>query len=111
MKKVLTEFSFLHCGFEIAMCRSDEPHINWNARVPADPFETLFLKHTQELCLGVLMQIANFIQKERSMVCLLEPSYSLCVGTSERPAFVPKQFAFQKVFRDGCAIHREERLV
>ncbi len=58
-------------------------------------------------CSGIL---TNFIEKEGTIVALLETPDALVAGTGERASQAEK-FAFQEIFRNGGAVDRQEVLL
>src|SRR5262249_17344606 len=57
------------------------------------------------------MHLADFVQKQRAKVCLIELAEFLPVGTSKCSRLVPEQFTFQEFVWDGRTIHLDERLL
>ena len=78
----------------------DDAHIHGNRFRPADALKGLLLEHAQELHLRVGRQVADFVEKKRAVVRLLEAADAPLVSARERAAFVAEQFAFQQVFRE-----------
>ena len=69
------------------------------------------LQHAQNFRLRRRRHVADFIEKDRAAVALLEFADALRGRAGERASFVPEQFAFEKVLRNGRAIDGEERLL
>ena len=57
------------------------------------------------------MHIADLIEKECATISLLEFSDAGLKGAGEGTAFMPEQLALQQIFRQGCAVYLDERLV
>ena len=55
--------------------------------------------------------VADFVEKNRAVVALLEFADALHGRAGERASFVAEQFAFQQLFGNGGAVDREERLL
>jgi hypothetical protein len=72
MKQVLSEFLFPNSRFQIAMRGDDDPRANRNRFVPANPFDFSLFEYSQKLGLHVQRHVADFVQKYRSLVCLLK---------------------------------------
>src|ERR1700720_711532 len=67
------------------------------------------LENTQEFCLRTGMQVADFVQENRSGVSQLELALARGDSASERALFVAEQLAFQKLGRNGGTVNFDER--
>ena len=52
--------------------------------------------------------IADFVQKQRAAIGLFKTSAPHGLRSGERAALVPKEFAFEQIFRDCCGIDSNE---
>ena len=68
------------------------------------------MQHAQNFRLGCGCHVADFIEKDRAIITLLEFADALNSGAGERAFFVAEQFAFEELFRNRGAIHRKKRL-
>ena len=82
----------------------------WIGCVAADALEGAALQHAENFRLRGRRHVADFIQENRAVVALLEFADALDRRAGERAFFVAEQFAFQKLFGNRGAVHREERL-
>src|ERR1700730_14415456 len=70
-QKIVSKFSFDHVLIQIAVCRSDEPHVYLDLLGAAHSIELLGLEHTQQLRLERQTHLADLIEEERSAMCQL----------------------------------------
>src|SRR5258708_14914250 len=95
---------------EAGMRGRQHPHIDSLSSVTAHSLKLLLLKHPKELGLQFERYIADFVQKQRSLVRQLKSSNLLGYGARERTPLMAKQLAFKETQRDGCTIHLDNRL-
>ncbi len=62
-----------HLG-EIAVGRRDEPDVDADGAVAAQPLELLFLQHAQEFRLQLERDVADLVEEQRAAVRQLEPA-------------------------------------
>ena len=74
--------------------------------MPADAGDFALLEHAQQPHLRGERHLADFIEKDRAVISLLEDALMLRAGVGEGPLFVPEEFIFQQVFGDGAAVER-----
>ena len=79
--------------------------------VAANAREGPFLQEAQELDLCLHSQVADLVEEERAAVGGLGASDATADRTRERAFLVSEKLAFDEVFREGCAVQRDERLV
>ena len=70
----------------------------------------LLLQDSQVLRLQFKRNIADLIQKQRSLVRQFESANSLGYGAGERTFLMPKQLAFEKAERNRSAVHLYKRM-
>ena len=90
--------------FQIAMSRGHNPNVNFLRSRTAQPLEFSLLQDAKKFRLQLQRDIANFIQKQRTLVCQLKPANLLSDRTGEGAALVAKQFAFEQTAGNGGAI-------
>src|SRR5436190_8286213 len=93
---------------QVAVSRRDRPHVGTDCLVPSDAFERLLLQEPQDFSLRGQRHIADFIEKQRATVALLEFADAPPISARESPLLMPEQFAFQKVFRDRRTVESQE---
>ena len=54
------------------------------------------------------MHLGDFVEQQRAAIGFFEFADTTGDGAGERAFLVTEQFAFEQVFRDRCAIHRDE---
>ena len=97
--------------FEIHMRRTDDAHIYGDFAVVAYARNMLFLQHAEELHLHIQRKFADFIEKNRSTIGLLEKALACFDGSRKGTLGVSEQERFHQVLRDGAAVHRNKGLV
>ena len=103
---------FLHQHvFQVAMSRGYNPNIHVLGPRAAQPLELSLLQDAQELRLQLQWNVANFIQKQRSLVRQLNPANLLNDCTGKSAALVAKQFAFEQAAGNSSTIDLYERAV
>src|SRR5579872_7088097 len=75
----------------------------------AQPLEFALLQDAQKLWLKARRDVADLVQKKRSMVGRLEASQPLGHGAGEGPFFVAEEFALQQAFGYRRTIQANER--
>src|SRR5262249_38911772 len=70
--------------------------------------ECTLLQHPQELGLQCEGQVADFIEEQRPLMGQFKASEALREGPREGAFFVPEEFAFQEVRREGGAVDRDK---
>src|ERR1700728_3927695 len=86
--KVLPKCSLFDHDGQIAMRGGDQAHVNLMREIASQPFELLLLQDSQQLCLKLQGNVADFIQKKRAFIRKLEASALLYDGARERSLFV-----------------------
>ena len=66
----------------------DDAHIRLDRRMPADPVKMPVRQDTQQAGLKFGWHVANFVQKQRTALRLLEASAPLCLRTGKGTALV-----------------------
>src|ERR1051326_2796340 len=99
-----TKLISLDRPIQFAMSCSKHPDVYLKRFPGAQALDSLVLQHPQQLGLGTGDHVANFIQKNRSPIGLLETPDPPRGGAGERPWLMPKQFTFQQRFRNRDAI-------
>ena len=90
------------------MRRRNHPDIDVN-RLAADPVEFLLLQDAQQLDLHFFWHFADFIQKQRTGVRLLQVAeFAFLVRAGEGPRCITEQFAFKQTGRNRAAIDRDK---
>ena len=85
-----------------------KPDVDRDRFVPADALELLLLQQPQHLALRGGRHVADFVEKNRAAVALLEPADVPAVGAGEGPLLVAEQLAFQQRVGQGRAVDRHE---
>jgi hypothetical protein len=89
---------------QVAIRRDHQPCVHSDGTYAAQSFKFLLLENAQQLGLQLRWNIANFIQKEGSLVCEFDSSNLLCDGSGKRSLFVAEKFALQQSGGNGRAI-------
>jgi len=89
---------------------SPRPAVHLVSPAAAQSLELLFLQNAQEFRLQCQGNIADLVQKERSLVGHFEAPQLLGDGSRESSPLVAKEFAFQQIEWNGSAIQFYEWL-
>ena len=110
-KQIFAEFPGFDQFFQIFIRRRNQPHVGRQGLVRADALKRPLAEKPQQLHLDRRVNLADFVQKQRAALRLLEPPDAPLVRAGERAFFVAEQFAFQQRRRQRRAMHRHERLL
>jgi hypothetical protein len=110
IKQIFPKLPLGHCLFEWPVRGGNQAHVNFDRLISPHALERAGLQHAQDLRLRRGRHVADFIQKNRAAIALLEFANALAGGSGERSPLVPEQFALEQLFRNGRAIHRQEWL-
>ncbi len=111
VKEILTERLTAHLFLKDLVRRTDNAHVRPNRLVAADPGKLSLLQHTEDLALNLERHFADFIQKQRSVIRLLEASDALAVRSGKRSFLMSEKLALEEILRDGCAVDSQKALV
>jgi len=93
--KVLPEgalFDFIH---ETAIACDNDPAINTDGFIAADPGNFPFLQCPEEFWLEIDIGVGDFIQEKRSAAGFFEFTFSSCRSSCKCPFFMAKKFTFK----------------
>src|SRR5438874_1095787 len=108
VEQVLAKLAFAYLLSEITMRGYNHAHVHFYHPGSANAFNFAFLKHAQELRLHREWHVANFVQKERAPIGLLEFPEMPRGGAGERSLLVAEKFALNQFGRNCGAIKRDE---
>jgi len=94
MEKIFAEAPFFHRCFEILIGRGDDSYIHRDFAMPTQTVVGSPVQHAQQLDLDMRRQLADFVEKESSLVGQFKESGLGRVGAAESAFFIAKQFAF-----------------
>ncbi len=86
----------------------DHADIDLNRRGAADAIELAVLQYAQQAGLQVRRHVADFIQKQRAAVGLLEAALALGSSAGKRAALVAEELGLQQILGDGCGVDGDE---
>src|ERR1041384_6878171 len=93
IEEIFAESSFFEFLAQVPIGRRNDPHIDLDRFISSNGGETLFLKHSQQLHLKMERQLADFVQKNRPLISLLEKTNMIRHCARKCSANVPEQFA------------------
>src|ERR1700730_17977588 len=93
--EVAAELFLYNHIFQIAMSRGDNPNINLFRACTAQTLELAFLEDANQFVLQFQVDITDFIQKQRALICHLNAPRFLSDGTGEGTALMAEEFAFE----------------
>src|SRR5215203_4807363 len=88
--EVFPERSLLHFEFQITVSGCNDPNVNLNRSISAEPLKLTFLNHSEQLHLQFQRQLANLVEKDGAAVCQLETALLAPNRTRKRALFVSK---------------------
>ena len=94
--KIFAELTLRNQSFEILIGRRDDAYIEANARLAADAADRAALQRSQQARLRMIRHVANFIEEQRSALCLFEPTNSLPDRAGERAFFVTEKLGLDE---------------
>src|SRR6266536_2967029 len=109
MQQVLAEQALANAVLEILMRRGDHAHRCLQRSMAADAVILAVGEDAQQPHLQIGWHVADFVEKERAALGLLEATSARALRASERTALVTEKLGFEKVLRNGRRVDRNER--
>ncbi len=109
--KVFAELTGEHRLLQVFVGRSNEPEVEVDRLLTTQARELALLQYTQQLCLQVRGQFANFIEKHRATLGLLKDALVVPVGPRVGTALMAKEHVFHQVLGNGPAVKAHEGAV
>ena len=106
--KVLAEPSVAHELLERPVGRRNQPEVDRDRLVAAEPLEAALLEHAQQLGLRDERHVADFVEEQRALVGQLEASGLAIVRAGERALLVAEDFRFEQRVGQRGAVDRLE---
>ena len=107
--KVVAEAPGGHFFLHVAVGGGDDADVHLDRLGAADAVDFAFLDGAQYLGLKRRRHLAYFVEQQGAAVGLLELAQAPGHGAREGPLLVAEEFGFEEGFRDGGAIHGDER--
>ena len=85
IEEIFAKLPLRHLLFEVLVRCANDANVRPNRLISTHARKLAFLQHPQDLALHLEGHFSDFIEKERSVVALLETSDSLAVRAGERP--------------------------
>src|SRR5271157_297639 len=111
IKQVFAKLAFANHRGKIPVGRGDDSHIDMDRFGAPQTFELLLLNGTQQLWLQFQADVADFIEKKRTMIGQLESALFLHQGSRESPFLVPKQFTFEQSRGNRSTVDPHKRAI
>src|SRR5450432_149373 len=86
------------------MSGGNDANVNFARAERADALDLLVLQYAQQLGLSAHWHIANFIKKQRSLVCVLSQTTLVLVCSGKSSAYMAKQLALKQRLNHGRTI-------
>ena len=106
--QIFAEPRVAHELIERPVGRRDQPEVDFDRRVAAEPLEPALFEHAQELGLRDERHVADFVEEQRAVVRELEPARLAVVRAGERALFVAEDFRFEQRVGQRGAVDRLE---
>ena len=110
-EQILAEQALLDQDAQILVARRDDAHVGLDRGAAADGGVFALLQHPQQAGLRLHRHVADFVEKQRAALGLLEPAGGAGIGAGERAAFMAEQFRFDEIARDRRHVDGDERAV
>src|SRR5260370_24937909 len=94
IEQIIAKSSPLNCVFEIGIGRSDQPRVDLNRLVPAQPFELAVLDHPQEFRLRIERKMRNLVEYQSPAMRGFQSSRLRFSRAAECTALVTEQLGF-----------------
>ena len=111
VKQIRPKPAFLDHRRKIAVGGGHNANVHPNGARAAEPLEFLLLQHAQQLGLQFQRHVADFVQKQRSLMRQLKASDGRVQGAGVGSALMAEQFAFKQPARNGGAVQRHKWFV
>ena len=111
VKEVLPESASRHGRLKVTVGGGDKPDIDLLSRQSPNSFNYLVFQKPQELDLKNGMDFGDFVQKDGPPIGIFKLADFPGVGARIRTLFIAKEFRLQEVFRNGCAVNRDESFI
>src|SRR5438270_10581018 len=106
MEKVLAKAALLYLLFQFAVRSHNYPNIDLDGLVSTNALHFALLKYAQQLGLHGQRHVADLVQKECALMCLLKFSDMPRRRSGKRSFLMPKQFRLNQLRRNGGAVER-----
>ena len=111
IEQVLTERTVLDGQGQVAVRGGQDADVHLHRLGPANPVDLAFLDSAQQLGLQTGVHLGDFVQQQGAAGGFLEFADPPGQRPGKGALLMAEQFAFQQVFGDGGAVHRDERPV
>ncbi len=111
VEKVLPERSSSDAFFEVFIGGKNQANVDFVSGCPADRFEFPILQNPQEFDLKTRRCRRDFVEEDRSAVCLQEFADFVVIGSGEGASNVAEQFAFEQRVRQCSTRNFDECLI
>ena len=112
VEQVGAEQTPLHFLFQISVGGYDQPEIQLNAPVAGQPLNGLFLNQLQKLGLNMGRQLADLIQKQRSVVGQLDlADLAALLRAREGALLIAEELALEEIIGDAGAVDRDKGIL
>src|SRR5258708_6662134 len=96
VKQILAEFALLHHFLQVAIGGGDQPNIDIDSLVAAEALKSFFLQHAQQLRLQAQTEVADFVEKKRSMIGGFHAALARQKRSGEGALFVTDELIFDQ---------------
>jgi len=107
--EIRAEAPGLDRAVEIHVRRRDDPHVDRDRFLSAEPLDLPSLQEAQQARLALDRHVADLVEKQRTAVRRFDPAHAPLVRAGERAALIAEQLRLQQVMRNRPAVDRDER--
>ena len=104
--QIFAELLLADVVLQVLVRGGDDPHVDADFLGGPDRQERMPFQNAQQLGLPFEGHFADFVEKQRAQIGLLEIAGMVAVGAGERAGLVAEQLAFHQVGRNGGAVDR-----
>ena len=94
--EILAEAAVLDHLRQIGVGRGDDSHVHFDRLAVADALELALLQHPQQLHLQRHRHRPDFVEEQRALIRLLEPTLTRADRAGERAAHVAEELGFEQ---------------
>ena len=110
VEQIFAERALGHHLLQIAVGGGNDAHVDLGRVRVADALELALLQHAQQLHLHARAHRPDFVEEQRALVRLLEPSLPRADGAGKRAAHVAEQLGLEQRLGNRAAVERDEPL-
>ena len=109
VEQICPELALVDLVREALVGRRDDAHVDRDRLGRADPRDFAIFRRPEQAILRRHRQRAELVEKQGAAVGFLEPAVASLRGAGEASRLMAEQLCFDQVFRQGGAVHDDQR--